>query len=211
MSEKYVVFDLWYTLIYFPKGWETFNHLKREFDLDPNFWREKIKPIFLCKHQTEIISFLRDFMQVTGIKLDENEHAMLMNQILVEDFKECRLYEDSIETLINLRKKRYKLGVISNQASFYEPCYCKFGLDKIIDMTVFSNRVGVRKPNEEIYKYFLNRVGITPQEVIMVGDDYNHDYLIPKKIGMKSLWLRRNSSGERNEIITTLKEISDYL
>jgi len=211
MNKDCIVFDLWNTLIFLPKGWETFNYLKREFDIDSVFWREKVKPLFLCKHQPDVISFLSDFRKLINIDLDESEYGELMNQRLIEDLKSCKLYEDSFDILERLKKEGYILGVISNQSTFYESYFTTCGLDEIMDACVFSNRVGVRKPDRKVYSYFLDKVGIEPRRVMMVGDNYEHDYLTPKQIGMRALWLRRGYSGGEYESISTLEELFDYL
>ena len=85
MDKKLVVFDLWYTLIYLPNGWKTFNHLRRDFDIDLDFWRANIKPLFLCNQYREIKDFLADFQKTVGYELDVEKQGVLMERVLASD------------------------------------------------------------------------------------------------------------------------------
>ena len=47
--------------------------------------------------------------------------------------------------------------------------------------------------------------------VLFVGDNYENDYLGPKKIGLNDVLLNRNSEGHINESIESLREIGKQL
>ncbi len=211
MDINCVVFDLWDTLIYFPNGWRAFNYLKDEFDIDANFWRSFVKPTFLCRHHETVDSFLSDFVKVTGIDFNQSLQSELMQSRLSDDIDSCQIYEDSLNVLKSLKGKGYNLGVISNQASFYEPCFVNQGLDQLIDYRVFSNRLGFRKPSPKIYEHLLAVANKAPKKFIMVGNNYGQDFLVPRFFGMKSLWLRRDVEVSIKNQISNLFELEDYL
>ena len=47
------------------------------------------------------------------------------------------------------------------------------------------------KPNDRIYEYALDKIGLSPSQVLHVGDSINHDIKPAKKAGMKAVLLNR--------------------
>ncbi len=51
------------------------------------------------------------------------------------------------------------------------------------------------KPDSRFFRHILEENGLSPQEVLFVGDSVTDDILGPKAIGMKTVWLDRNGVG----------------
>lgn len=70
------------------------------------------------------------------------------------------------------------------------------------------------KPNPQFYKSILDENGLSPQEVMFVGDSITDDILGPKTIGIKTIWIDRNGIGGdsgQDYTISDLGELIQYI
>jgi HAD superfamily hydrolase (TIGR01662 family) len=81
--------------------------------------------------------------------------------------------EDVKDTVIELSKRGYLLGIIANTITETEiPDYLEAdGVSSYFKTVVLSSKVGIRKPNPEIYWEAARRIGVEPAKCIYVGDN----------------------------------------
>jgi FMN phosphatase YigB (HAD superfamily) len=81
--------------------------------------------------------------------------------------------EDVKATVIELSKRGYLLGIIANTITETEiPDYLEeYGLTKYFKTVVLSSKVGIRKPDPEIYWEAARRIGVAPAKCVYVGDN----------------------------------------
>ena len=102
------------------------------------------------------------------------------------------LDEDAFGVLEKLYGK-YKLGLVSNFA-IPECCWKlldKFGLKRFFDVIVISGEINQRKPSPEIFQRALKALGVKASKAVFVGDMLDLDVMGPKKIGMKTVFIKR--------------------
>jgi len=199
--KKYVIFDLWYTLIYLDEGWKTFNILKEEFNIPKNQWVKEVKQLFLCNEYCDEKSFLIDFVKITGTDLDIKKYANILRDQKKYDLSHIKTYQDVMPALKQIKLSGYNLGILSNQCTFYEPWFNNNIISQQFDVVIFSNNVGVRKPNPDIYKIFLDKACVHPKDCIMIGDNIGQDVNTPKSLEMSAIHLDRKNNS-RNSIKT---------
>jgi putative hydrolase of the HAD superfamily len=96
-----------------------------------------------------------------------------------------------VPTLIELRQ-HYKLGVISNGLAVKQwEKLINLGIHHFFDVVVTSEEVGCEKPEVEIFKLAMEKLGVSARECVMVGDRIETDILGGKASGMKTVWVRR--------------------
>ena len=81
------------------------------------------------------------------------------------------LYPETVEAVERLRSDGYRLGMVSNgvnQGGFAGA----LGIAGYFEVIVGSAHVGFSKPPPQIYKLALSRLDITPEEALMVGDNW---------------------------------------
>jgi putative hydrolase of the HAD superfamily len=123
-----------------------------------------------------------------------------------------RLYDDVVSVLHTLKSDQMRLAVISNWDSRLPSLCDQLGLTPYFETLVVSSLVGYEKPHPAIFQIALDRTGLSPHEVIYVGDDPYLDYQGARKAGMKALHLDRNNRyPEHAERITTLNDILKLL
>lgn len=132
---------------------------------------------------------------------------------LVEGF--CAITADGwAKARAALRRLRAeaRLAVVSNFYGNLEIILEEAGLAPLLDAVIESVRVGVEKPDPRIFEIALDRLGIAPQQAVMVGDNFDRDLRPAKSIGMGTIWLRQGTKpppepGIADLVIGTLDEI----
>ena len=95
--------------------------------------------------------------------------------------------ESAVETLAELKKRQYKLGVISNSDGSIEKLLTDCGLAKYFDTIVDSSVFGVRKPDAKIFEFALKEIKANPGESLFVGDSYEIDVLGAENAGLTAV------------------------
>jgi len=85
----------------------------------------------------------------------------------------------------------------------------KTGLDKIFDMVIISDEVGVSKPDPKIFNIALQNLNIKPEEALFVGDNLENDINGCQKAGLKGIWFNPNNLKNDTDIIP-FKEINTF-
>ncbi len=95
-----------------------------------------------------------------------------------------RVRENTIETLEELRRMGYRLGVISNADGRVEALLESLGLRPHFEFVIDSGLVGVEKPDPRIFHMGLERMGVEAHEAAYVGDIYEIDVVGARNVGM---------------------------
>jgi putative hydrolase of the HAD superfamily len=73
-----------------------------------------------------------------------------------------------LELLARVRQAGTPVALVSN--AFGRDAYAGFDLDTLVDTVVISSEVGVRKPSRRIYRIVCERMGIAPQQAVLIDD-----------------------------------------
>ncbi|MFE6103986.1 HAD family hydrolase [Streptomyces laurentii] len=84
-------------------------------------------------------------------------------------------YPDAAATLAGLSRAGISVAVVSNIAWDLRPVFRTHGLDAWVDVFALSFEVGVQKPEPGIFQYACDKLGLAPEETLMVGDDRRAD------------------------------------
>jgi putative hydrolase of the HAD superfamily len=112
------------------------------------------------------------------------------------------------EVLAELKRKGYKLGVVTNTVTSREEhvriALRKIDVEKYFDAIFTSVDVGHEKPDERILMTALRELKVKPHEAIMVGNRISTDIVGGNRMGMKTVLLKWNK--RYNERITSDEE-----
>lgn len=100
----------------------------------------------------------------------------------------CSLPDGTEEVLDELKRRGYRLGVISNADGSVEALLESLGLRRHFEFVIDSGSVGVEKPDPRIFRMALERMRVEPHEAAYVGDVYEIDVVGARAAGM-SAWL----------------------
>ena len=110
------------------------------------------------------------------------------SEILPED-----LYPDALPALGALRAAGYVVAVAGNQPARAEQQLRDAGVE--VDMVATSARWGVAKPAPAFFARVVTDLGLTPPDVLYVGDRLDNDVLPARGIGMRTAFVRRGPWG----------------
>ncbi len=120
------------------------------------------------------------------------------------------IIEGAFEILAHLRAHDYNIGVLSN--GFTDVQHRKLtntGLDRMVDLMVLSDDIGVNKPDPRLYRHAMERAGNTdPSRHLMVGDNRATDIAGAIASGWRAIWLTPHApelSVETDSVIVTPK------
>ncbi len=105
----------------------------------------------------------------------------------VETKVECfnHLHPQIIPMLEELKKQGLKIGLISNCYFEEAEVIRNSALFPYFDVVCLSCELGIRKPEEEIYKVCMRELAVDPQECVYVGDGGSYELETAKKLGIK--------------------------
>ena len=105
-------------------------------------------------------------------------------------WKNCRVFPRTMETLAQLRKRGYKLGVVTNgTVESQQSKLRESGLDALVDAIPISEREQLKKPDPRIFARAADRLDVSVADCVFVGDNPEADIRGAHSVGMKTIWL----------------------
>lgn len=124
---------------------------------------------------------------------------------------------DAIEVLSGIREKGLKTALISDCTHEIPTVWPETPFAPLLDTTVFSCMVGMRKPDPRIYQLAIERLDVLPEQCLYVGDGGSQELSGALKVGMRPVLIRPDADStephlaRREEwdgpVISSLREI----
>ena len=145
----------------------------------------------------------KDFWHVTEDSLKKSMEAYKIETSMRNDllnlYKVLSPFEEVLETLKSLKKKKYKLAILSNGTpELLNELVKTNNLESFFDDIFSIEEVGVYKPDTKVYDIPIKKYGIKKNEVIFLSSN-TWDVSGGGNYGYQSIWVNRN------------KNIFDYL
>jgi putative hydrolase of the HAD superfamily len=86
--------------------------------------------------------------------------------------------------------ERCPLVLVTNFYGNMNSVLKEFGIDRYFAGIVESAVEGVRKPNPDIFRLAVNRLGVLPADAVMIGDSLSKDIIPAMEVGCKTIWLK---------------------
>jgi putative hydrolase of the HAD superfamily len=112
------------------------------------------------------------------------------------------LYEDVFPVFDELRSHGLKLGLVSNGARNLDEFVVHHRLD--VDAAVGSRAHGWTKPHPSIFEAVLGRLGVDPDEAVMVGDSRDDDLAGARALGMRAFLIDREGGHAGDDVLPDL-------
>ena len=95
--------------------------------------------------------------------------------------------EDVRRALPQLKQAGYILGVISNRDKPFLDVLQEHGIDQFFDFLLAAGEVNVFKPEPGVFEHALQRLNLSPNAVIYVGDNYYADVVGARRAGLQPI------------------------
>lgn len=189
------IFDLGNTLMAIPNEFDEENCLTKILGYTDT---EQVRSIVyrLCDkfRGQNIEDFLQrfdKFVNPTG----NTSLSLKIREAWMKSVQHAQLKPGAWEILDALRDKGMKLALISNTPPTSHYILDFLQLRQRFDIIVFSCDVGYLKPDPRIFKITLDKLGVPPQNTIVVGDKIRTDILGGAILGMKSILVEERLRG----------------
>ncbi|AEG17513.1 TIGR02253 family HAD-type hydrolase [Methanobacterium paludis] len=117
-------------------------------------------------------------------------------------FALLRLFPNTMSTLIYLKSRGYHLGVISNGITIKQwEKLIRLGLHHFFDEIITSQEAGVEKPDEEIFKLAIGKMGCKAEKSVMVGNKFSEDIVGAINTGMSAILVNSTLTESEKEYI----------
>jgi putative hydrolase of the HAD superfamily len=101
------------------------------------------------------------------------------------------IFPDVLPTIHALKARRLRLAIVSNWDDSLQSHCDDLGMTPLFDTIVGSSAVGVEKPDPHIFTIALERLGVTADQVLHVGDMYVSDVIGARRAGIVPVLLDR--------------------
>ncbi|RZS43579.1 putative hydrolase of the HAD superfamily [Herbihabitans rhizosphaerae] len=135
-------------------------------------------------------------------KLAQMEHDMLLENIELGPW--------AAEFLIQLRRRGYKVGLVSNCSPSVNWALNASGLRSHFDCEVLSYQIRAVKPDPRIYDHALSLLNCQAQEAYFLGDGNNGELSAAESCGITPIEVTWASGGRELPSVSNWKRVSDF-
>jgi len=187
-----------------------------EYEKDESFWAEEAR-------QREM--WINGFAQVCrAVGVDRDLDAI--SHACYDEFDisgRWKLFEGVEETIEELHRRGYKMGIISNWGAGLEELLDDIGLGQYFETVTASAAAGFHKPMPQAFYLTVDALDVLPEETIHVGDHPTADVEGSAAIGMHPVLIRYrdvdedptaikgDTSSQEVPTITSLPQLLDLL
>jgi len=105
-------------------------------------------------------------------------------------------FPGAIDTLLALRARGVRLGLISNgSSSFQRKKLLRFDLERFFEVILIEGELGFGKPDPRIFQQALDQLRVSADDAWMVGDNLQADIAGAKQVGLLTVWNDYAGSG----------------
>ena len=110
-----------------------------------------------------------------------------------------------------LKGKGYTLAMLSNDVGEWSRhLRQKHGLDRIIEYAFISSELGLRKPDPEIYRIALSKMGALPGECVFV-DDSPERVDAARMLGIRGIYFDRDGEDYDGPMVKSFEQLAELL
>lgn len=158
-------------------------------------------------------SYLERVLHHLDIKMDVDTLRELTE--LYQKRRSYLLFSDAPSSVTKAKDLDLKTAIVTTIAHF---CFSSAiePIRRHFDVVTTGFEVGCEKSNPKMHRLTLRKLGVSPTEAVMIGDNVLVDIKIPKKLGMHTILLDRTNKilakpKEANMKVSTLTEALAYV
>lgn len=188
---KVIIFDL-IGVIYLCER-DIHSYMCENLKIDPQLWENSAKELI-----EESVEGKEGCLK--RISLNSKISVDLLQKLFGEGYKENYILNKDLLNLIKNLKNNYKLAILSDLWPISYKYLINERLMENFHSSVFSHHVKIRKPNKEVYRLILEKIGVKAGECLFI-DDKEMNLIPAQELGIKTILFTGN-----NDLRGKLKE-----
>lgn len=152
--------------------------------------------------------------RANGQALSEDARIAFIDLYMSEWSSEIRPFPN-LNDLLDKLALEYKLGIVSNthHIGFVPALLKRFKMVDYFEKVITSIDHGRPKPHESIYTSALSALEAEPQSSLFIGDSYEHDYLGPRRFGIRSILISKSPPDNvpLSHVVSNIDELKDLV
>lgn len=137
------------------------------------------------------------FFELINIQYDDYEKSNILFKEGLSNF--IATFKEADEICNYLYERGYKLYIVTNGlVSLQKPRIINSKIAKYISDIIVSEEVRAFKPDPTIFNILLDRIGLSANNVVMIGDSLEKDIYGAKNANIKGIWY--NNKNKVNEL-----------
>ena len=165
------------------------------------------EPESLAVHQAEWSGIYRQTLTAAGFRGDTEAAVQIMWNVWL--YHIWAPYSEVASVLTTLRANGIKLAVVSNWPPTLELTLDHLNLSQYFNALVYSLRQGYAKPAAAIFDDAVERVAVSRDRVLHIGDNYESDILGARAAGLDAALLLRATDTSSNSYRPTLRSLDE--
>ena len=126
------------------------------------------------------------------LSIDDDALAAELAQFFERDRRKRHIVFPEILRVLNELKQNYKLAMLTNGAiDIQRDKIHGSNLAAFFDPIIISGELGSGKPNPKLFQMALERLAVTPDQCVMIGDSLTRDIAGARAVGIRTIWLNR--------------------
>jgi putative hydrolase of the HAD superfamily len=211
MKFETVIFDLFGTLVdHFPSSARQMHH---EMVAVLEVPYEQFNPLWSRTTEMRVIGAFETVEASIQYVLDKiNAHARAEQiqkavAIRMQYIKDAlRPKPDAITTLKELRRRRYRLGLLSNCSVEIPLLWPETDFAGSIDTPIFSCLARLKKPDERIYHLACEQFGAKPESCLYIADGEEYELAAAARTGLQAVLIRSSSEESLGDLHREARE-----
>lgn len=133
-----------------------------------------------------------------------------------EDFKNrigdySYLLDGAMDVVLKL-KDRYKVGLLTNGDKYGQRKKVSHAIDmNVFDYVFISGDTPYHKPDKRLYDIVIEKTGVRPEEIVMIGDNFANDVYGAINDGLKAIWYNPDHNRKDNYDVMMVDRLEELL
>ncbi len=215
-----IVFDLYDTLVYVDEAGpqRVRQEMLEELGVDPNAfgpaWREA-RDRRMAGCGGDLAGQMGEVLTDLGVRVSASKLREYAEKDIQALLAGAGLYGSVQPTLAELRRRGYRLALLSNCSYTGELVLTHLNMWAWFDVTVLSHQLGILKPDAGIFREASQRLGLQVEQCAFVGDGAFHELDAAHNVGMMAIRITQERQspdyGSSNYADVEISDVAELL
>ena len=205
-----VVFDLWKTLVPLEDDVkkQAFQETAQALNLDPEQLKEPWAKTRIRRETGDLEEYFHWLRDELGADWsDETISTAMQVRRRIHGAAFQTPDPHAVEVLRSLREQGMPIALVSNCSSDVRDMIASSELAPWFNELVLSSEVGIMKPNLQVFALAADKLGVSPDRCLYVGDGHDNELVGATEAGMHAALIDRGEGREWEKRFSTLLEV----